>query len=317
MFSGLVVAASMSSLLVFPQVFLRSMGYGGIAAVLIAMVAAITVLPGDPGAPRAADRLRADCRGAGSGTCPSRPATTAGGPRLARGVMRHPIAVLAVTAVFLLVVASPFLGARWGGIDHRILPEDAPSRIAAEKLLEFGPETSFATAVLQDADAATVASYVADAEDVAGVRQVAVIDEEGGAALVRVVWDGNIQSEGSQDIVKDLRDVEPDTGTALVGGPTADTVDLISSVHGKLPLMGVIVLAVMMVLLFIAFGSLVLPIKAIVMNSFSIIASFGVVTWIFNDGHLSGAAGLHVARVPRGHHPDPDAGDPVRPVDGL
>jgi trehalose monomycolate/heme transporter len=291
MFSGLVVAASMSSLLVFPQVFLRSMGYGGIAAVLIAMVAAITVLPAI---------LVLLGRRIDWGRLPWRrkwdmpePAGDDGRwASLARGVMRHPIAVLTVTAVFLLVVASPFLGARWGGIDYQVLPEDAPSRIAADKLLEFGPETSFATAVLQDVGDATVTSYVTAAEDVSGVRQVAVIDEEEGAALVRVVWDGNIQAEGSQEIVKELRDVEPDTGTALVGGPTADTVDLISSVHGKLPLMGVIVIAVMMVLLFIAFGSLVLPIKAIVMNAFSIIASFGVVTWIFNDGHLSELLGF-------------------------
>ncbi len=290
MFSGLVVAASMSSLLVFPQVFLKSMGYGGIAAVVIAMVAAITVLPAI---------LVVLGRRIDSGRLPWRrkwnmpePAGDHGRwATLARAVMRHPIAVLTVTAVILLAVASPFLGAKWGGIDHRILPEDAPSRIAADKLLEFGPETSFATVVLQDVDSATVASYVA-AADVDGVRQVAVLAEDGDAALIRVLWSGNSQSESSQEIVEELRDVEPEAGTALVGGLTADTVDLISSVHGHLPLMGVIVLAVMLVLLFIAFGSLVLPLKAIVMNAFSVTASFGVVTWIFQDGHLSGLLGF-------------------------
>ncbi len=291
MFSGLVVAAAMASLLVFPQVYLQSMGYGGIAAVLIAMLAALTVLPAI---------LVLLGRRIDAGRLPWRrkwdmpePAGDDGRwATLARAVMRHPVAVLAVTAVVLLAVASPFLGARWGGIDHLILPEDAPSRIAAEKLLEFGPETSLASVVLQDVDAAAVASYVADADDVPGVRQVTVLAQEGDAALVRVAWEGNSQSEASQDIVKDLRDVEPDTGTALVGGVTADTVDLITSVHGHLPQMGAIVLAVMLVLLFIAFGSLVLPIKAVVMNAFSIIASFGVVTWIFNDGHLSGLLGF-------------------------
>jgi len=291
MFSGLVVAASMSSLLVFPQVFLRSMGYGGIAAVLIAMVAAITVLPAI---------LVLLGRRIDAGRLPWRrkwdmpePAGDDGRwADLARAVMRRPIAVLTVTAVILLAVASPFLGAKWGGIDHRILPEDAPSRIAADKLLEFGPETSIASVVLREVDDATVASYVDAAQDVDGVRQAVVLAEEGDAALVRVIWDGNSQAEASQEIVKDLRDLEPDTGTALVGGLTADTVDLISSVHGHLPLMGGIVLAVMLVLLFIAFGSLVLPIKAVVMNAFSITASFGVVTWIFNDGHLSGLLGF-------------------------
>ncbi|KAA1428881.1 efflux RND transporter permease subunit [Nocardioides antri] len=291
MFSGLVVAASMSSLLVYPQVFLRSMGYGGIAAVLIAMLAAITVLPAI---------LVLLGRRIDSGRLPWRRSWDMPEPAgddgrwatLARAVMRHPVAVLAVTAVILLAIASPFLGARWGGIDHRILPEDAPSRIAADELLAFGPETSLATAVLQDVDAGAVASYVTEAEGVDGVDQVTVLAQDGDAALVRVAWEGGSQSEPSQEIVADLREIEPETGSALVGGITADTVDLIDSVHGHLPLMGGIVLAVMLVLLFIAFGSLVLPIKAVVMNAFSITASFGVVTWIFNDGHLSGLLGF-------------------------
>ncbi|RHW26884.1 MMPL family transporter [Nocardioides immobilis] len=291
MFSGLVVAAAMSSLLVFPQVFLKSMGYGGIAAVLIAMLAAITVLPAI---------LVLLGRRIDSGRLPWRKGWDKPAPagddgrwaRLARGVMRHPIAVLTVTGVFLLLVASPFLGAKWGGIDHRILPEDAPSRIAADELLEFGPEKSVATAVLQDLDAAAVTSYVAEAKGVSGVEDAVVLGVEGDAALVRVVWEGNSQSEASQEIVKELREIDPETGSALVGGVTADTVDLIASVHGHLPLMGGIVIGVMLVLLFIAFGSLVLPIKAIVMNAFSITASFGVVTWIFNDGHLSGLLGF-------------------------
>ena len=163
MFSGLVVAASMSSLLVFPQVFLKSMGYGGIAAVLVAMLAALTVLPAI---------LVLLGRRIDSGRLPWRRKWDKPAPagddgrwaRLARAVMRHPIAVLTVTGVVLLVVASPFLGAKWGGIDHRILPDDAPSVIAADKLLEFGPETSLATAVLQDADAEAVQSYIAEAE---------------------------------------------------------------------------------------------------------------------------------------------------------
>ena len=78
----------------------------------------------------------------------------------------------------------------------------------------------------------------------------------------------------------------------LVGGLSADTVDLIDSVGAHLPWMGLIVALVMLVLLFVAFGSLVLPVKAVVMNLFSITASFGIVTWIFSDGHLSGLLGF-------------------------
>ena len=92
--------------------------------------------------------------------------------------------------------------------------------------------------------------------------------------------------------MESLREVRPGTGDVLVGGLTADTVDLIDSVAAHLPWMGLIVVAIMMVLLFLAFGSVVLPIKAIVMNLFSIGAAFGVITWIFSDGHLSGLLGF-------------------------
>ena len=140
---------------------------------------------------------------------------------------------------------------------------------------------------------------------------------EGDATLLRASWAGNSQSEESQAIVKEIREIDPASGTSLVGGLSADTVDLIASVGAHLPWMGLIVAGVMMVLLFIAFGSLVLPVKAIVMNLISITAAFGVVTWIFSDGHLSGLLGLHAAGLPRRDQPDPDAGHPVRAVHGL
>ncbi|MCM0620620.1 MMPL family transporter [Nocardioides sp. BSK12Z-4] len=90
--------------------------------------------------------------------------------------------------------------------------------------------------------------------------------------------------------------MEPASGEVLVGGLTASTVDLIDSVADLLPWMGVIVVLVMFVLLFLAFGSLVLPVKAVVMNLFSITASFGVITWIFADGNLADVLGF----VPQG-----------------
>src|SRR5213079_2864252 len=109
------------------------------------------------------------------------------------------------------------------------------------------------------------------------------------STLLRATWAGNSQSEASQALVEDIRAVGPASGDVLVGGQSASTVDLIDSVGSHLPLMGLIVAGVMLVLLFLAFGSLVLPVKAVVMNLFSITASFGVVTWIFADGHLADA----------------------------
>jgi trehalose monomycolate/heme transporter len=302
-FSGLTVAAALASLLIFPQSFLRSMGYGGIAAVMIAMLAALTVLPAT---------LKLLGRRVDAGRLPwrrHRPAAIADEhgwwARLARGVMRRPVIVIVVTVAVMLAIASPFLGVKWGSVDHRVLPDDAPAHIAADKLAsDFGQEQSTANLLLQGASEADVAAYTREVGAVDGIVAVQPVASENGATLLRAVWNGNSQTERSQDIVRDLREVDPDSGTALVGGLTADTVDLIDSVAAHLPWMGLIVVAVMLVLLFIAFGSLVLPVKAVIMNVVSITASFGVITWIFSDGNLSEFLGF----TPQGYL---DATNPI------
>lgn len=290
-FSALTVAAAMSSLLVFPQAFLKSIGYGGIAAVLVAMVAALTVLPATLALlGTKVDSLRIPFLQRGS--------TVESGHgwwyRLAQGVMRRPVLVAAGVVVVLLAVASPFLGVKWGSVDYRVLPADASAHQAADRLnTEFGPERSTANILLEGADRAAVTTYERALEAVDGVVDVRQVETEGDATLLRAAWEGNSQTGASQDVVRGLRAVpSPDGATARVGGLTADTVDLASSVKSHLPWMGLIVVVVMLLLLFMAFGSVVLPIKAVAMNFFSITASFGVVTWIFSDGHLSGLLGF-------------------------
>ena len=291
LFSGLTVAAAMSSLLVFPQIFLRSMGYGGISAVVIAMLAALTVLPA---------ALRLLGRRIDAGRMPwrrHRPVAVDDDhgwwARLAHAVMRRPVVTVVVVTAALLAVASPFLGVKWGSVDYRVLPDDASAHVAADKLnSEFGPEQSTANLLLQGVDRADVASYTRDIEAVDGITEVQRVETAGDTALLRAFWDGNSQSQQSQEIVRDIREVEPPEGEVVVGGLTADTVDLISSVGDHLPWMGLIVVSVMLVLLFLAFGSLVLPVKAVAMNAVSITASFGIVTWIFQEGHLSGLLGF-------------------------
>ena len=121
-------------------------------------------------------------------------------------------------------------------------------------------------------------------------------------SLVQASWAGNSQVEASQEVVRDLRAVVPPDGVSgQVGGSSADTVDLVHAIVTRLPWMGLLVAGVMFVLLFVAFGSLVLPAKAIVMNTVSIAASFGVVTWVFQEGHLVGAARVHRAGLSRRH----------------
>ncbi|MGA8846324.1 MAG: MMPL family transporter, partial [Nocardioides sp.] len=217
--------------------------------------------------------------------------------RLAHAVMRRPVLVVLATVAVLLAVASPFLGAKWGSVDYRVLPQSAPAHQAFETLnSDFGAEQSTANLLLTGASAAEVSAYRADVLAIDGVVDVADVAAEasvdGGVTLLRATWAGNSQGEYSQDLVESIREVTPGSGEVLVGGVSAETVDLIDSVAAHLPWMALIVVVIMMVLLFLAFGSVVLPLKAIVMNLFSIGAAFGVITWIFSDGHLSGLLGF-------------------------
>jgi trehalose monomycolate/heme transporter len=310
LFSGLIVASSLASLLIFPQSFLRSMGYGGVAAVLVAMVAALTLLPalltvlgsrieGGRMPWRASSRARAT----GSPDGAERDLTHAPGAwaRLAHSVMRRPVAYLLVIVVALMALGAPFLSARWGSTDQRVLPASAPSRVAADLAnREFGGETSTANIVVEGASASQLGTYIGRLGKLGGVASAALINEgatsgsgAGATSLVAVSWLGNSQTGASQQLVRNLRGVDPGSGaSALVGGTSANAVDLIDSIGAHLPWMGALVVAVMFVLLFVAFGSLVLPLKAVVMNVVSLGASFGVVTWIFQDGHLSGLLGF-------------------------
>ena len=310
LFSGLIVAASLASLLLFPQNFLRSMGYGGMAAVLVAMAAALTVLPALLGVlgPRIEFGRMPWRRGGRARVADSRVPDALHGTdrekvhgawaRLAHSVMRRPVVYLAAITVGLLALASPFAGARWGSVDERVLPATAPSHVGAQVQADlFGGRTSSAQVMVTGADPSQVSAYIERVRDVPGVatvQQVARKSVNGQqVTLVEAGWLGDSQTSQSQDVVRALRAVDPGgSATALVGGQTASAVDLIASIGQRLPWMALTVAAVMLVLLFVAFGSVVLPLKAIVMNAVSIGASFGVVTWIFQEGHLAGLLGF-------------------------
>jgi len=306
LFSGLIVAASNASLLIFPQNFLRSMGFGGVAAVLVAMVATLTLLPAlltvlGPRIETGRMPWRRGTRAQAAGRQrDARDLTHTGGAwaNLAHSVMRRPVAYVLVIVVALMALGAPFLSARWGSVDERVLPVTAPSRVAADLgSREFGGHTASANIVVEGADQEQLGAYVGRLAKVTGVQSARPIDQAtiGGSttSLVQVSWAGNSQAPASQQLVKELRAVDPGAGAkALVGGSSANAVDLVGSIGEYLPWMGVLVVAVMMILLFVAFGSVVLPLKAVVMNVVSLGASFGVVTWIFQDGHLSGPLGF-------------------------
>ncbi|MDQ3276533.1 MAG: MMPL family transporter [Actinomycetota bacterium] len=290
-FSGLTVAAALASLLLFPQNFLRSMGFGGMAAVLVAMVAALTVLPALFGVlGHRVDSLRVP----GLGRRRRAASDSGGWAAVARSVMRRPVLYVVAIVAALVALGSPFLHAEFGGVDARVLPDEAGSRIVAERLdADFPSAPGGAEVIVTGGTPSQLKDYAGALAAVGGVDGVRPVGSSGDTTLLEVAYAADPQSATARAVIEGVRAVDvPQGAQALVGGETATLVDLLDSLGGTLPWMGLTVALAMFVLLFAAFGSVVLPIKAILMNTVSILASFGVIVWIFQDGHLADLLGF-------------------------
>ena len=296
--SGLTIALALASLLIFPQVFLRSMGMGGVAAVLVAMLGALTVLPALLAiVGHRIDALRVPRR---RSRRPAREIDDGAWARLARSVMRRPWRYLGAVLVVLVVAALPFLDARFSGVDERVLPEGTEARTVGERIAEEFPGGSAApiqvfVADATDAEAQDLVDRIGSLTDVTN----AVIGERrSDTFLITVGYAGERTGDRAQDLVRSIRDLPTPAGTdVLVGGRTAADVDRLDSIGDRLPWMALIMAAVTFALLFLAFGSVLLPLKAVAMNLLSIGASFGALVWVFQDGHLSGVLDF----TPTGH----------------
>ena len=299
--SGITVALALTSLMLFPEDFLRSMGFGGVATVAVDMLAALTVLPALLAVlgPRVnALRIRRNV------DRPVRDESNGAWYRLAHSVMRRPAVYATVIVVGLLALGAPFLRISWGGTDARTLPAASTVRQVSEALDSQFPVNSTAPieALVTGARApAQFSAYLHRIGAIPGVTGAQVTGMMGGlggsggvvppgenAVRIDVGYRPAPVSAAARHIVTQTRDLAPPAGaTVLVGGTTAGLVDELASLGATLPWMALLTGVSTFVLLFLAFGSVVLPLKAIVMNVLSLSATFGVVVWIFQWGHLS------------------------------
>ena len=297
--SGVTVAVALTSLMLFRVDFLRSMGYGGVATVAVDVLAAVTVLPALLavfGPKVNALRIRRSVHR------PARDEASGAWYRLARSVMRRPIVYVTVITIALLALGAPFLRISWGGTDARALPAASTIRQVSQTLdSDFPVNSTNPIEALLTGPAATsqarLGTYTHDVEAIPGVTSARVTGLKAGVgpgrrdsvARVDIGYTPAPVSDAARHIVTEIRAIPVPSGTAvLVGGTTAGLVDELSSLGSTLPWMALLVCVSTFVLLFLAFGSVVLPLKAIVMNVLSLSATFGVVVWIFQWGHLSG-----------------------------
>jgi uncharacterized membrane protein YdfJ with MMPL/SSD domain len=290
LFSSLTVTAALASLLVFPQRFLYSMGLGGMLVSLVAASVALLVLPAvlallggrvNALSPRRLQRTaERDATQAQSGVW----------YRISRTVMRRPWRIAIASAATLIALGLPFTGIKFTSVDAMVLPDNTTARQVSDALERDFPraQTDPIYAVVESSRAdqagafAREAARLPDAETVAPPRRAA-----DGVWIVNVFSRVDPLTDRSQDLVRDLRQVDPGS-RAEVGGFTANFVDLKTSLVDHMPVaLGIIVVATMVVL-FLMTGSVVLPLKALVMNVLTLSAAFGILVFVFQDGRLEG-----------------------------
>jgi putative drug exporter of the RND superfamily len=283
-FSGLTVAASLAGLLVFADPFLRSMAYGGGAVVLIDMLAAVTLLPALLGLWGARVRPRARNAGARGGLFAA----------ISRLVQRRAVLIVVVVAVPLAVAATPFLHAHYQQPDARFLPAGAESRRLYETLeARFDPAVWVEPVVMvaeAGTDPAGLARVAAFGDRVAGLDGVRAVGEPRplaeGVTVVEVLPQGGGTDPAASRLVAEIRAL-PASFPVQVTGDAAELADYQATIAERLPLAAGLVVLATFVLLFLFTGSVVVPVKAIVMNVLSLGASFGALVWVFQEGHLA------------------------------
>ncbi len=282
-FSATMIVASLGGLLLFPQGFLKSVAFGAIATVALAALTAITILP----AMLSVLGKRIDMLGLKRMRKTKTTEEIESGPwgRLTRWVMRNPIKVTVPIVLGLLLITLPVGSIKFGGINETYLPPDNPTRVAQNVFDENFPSyrTEPLKIVLENAEGPQLGAVLREASNAPGLVERFAIDrnENGVAVLSAGLVDRNVSSPA----IDYIRSIDVPDGVRLsVGGTPAIEQDSIAALIDRLPLMATLVVLVTTLLMFLTFGSLVLPLKAILMTTLGLGATLGFLTFIFVDG---------------------------------
>ena len=329
LFSAMTVALSMVAMVLFPMYFLKSFAYAGIAVVVFAAVAAVVVAPA--AIALLGDRLdsldaRRLARRIFSRPDPVRkPIEQNFWYRSTKFVMRRAVPIGVAIVALLLVLGAPFLGIKWGFPDDRVLPQSLSAREVGDDL-----RTNFAvdsarnvTVVIPDTNGVTPADLDRYASALSQVPDVSSVSAPGGtfvggrnagspsaatgfkdgSAFLTVGSTAPLFSDASESQLDRLRAVPPPTGQHVqLTGVAQINRDSSEAITSRLPMVLGIIAVITFVLLFLLTGSVVLPLKALVLNVLSLTAAFGALVWIFQEGHLGAlgttSTGTLVANMP-------------------
>ncbi len=284
LFSGLTVAAAMAALIVMPQRFLYSMAVAGTAVALLSAAIALLVVPSI----LALLGTRIDALSIRRG--PAVSDTSDGWYRLARGVMRRPVAVALASSALMLVASAPLLWTTLTGPSAEAVPPGQPSYDAYRYVEAHYPrDVSEAVTVAVDGQAsrAQLAAFREQIEAVEGVQRgapFAAASEE--VAYANFALAGPALDGASQDSLRAIRSLQPPGGESLVSGNTARFIDQKESLASHAPVVVAIIALTTLVVLFLLTGSVLLPLKTLVMNALTLGATLGILVLAFQEGWL-------------------------------
>jgi RND superfamily putative drug exporter len=282
-YSGLTVVLTLISLTFFPQNFLKSMGYAGAAVVALAVLGALIPLPAilalmgskiNKGVVRKnAIVQKEDGRWA----------------RVARFVMRRPVSVVTASLAILFVMIAPITNIKFSQVDSGVLPKNDRAYIASQFIAdEFpGQESNPIEIVFPNGASQTeeINSFMTRVAATPGIIRVGQPEITGASARVVAIHSMQPRTSEGEDLIHKLRDLPSPEGT-LIGGAAADYADTQGAISRTLPAVIGWIMITVLLLLFAFTGSVLLPIKAVILNFTSLAATMGVLTWIFIDGNM-------------------------------
>ncbi|WP_336873431.1 MMPL family transporter [Rhodococcus qingshengii] len=295
-FSALLLMCAFAGTLVFPQSMLKSLGFGAMSAVAVAAAMSLTVLPAALallGHRISTWSWRTDAFEHGEARAQRFWGT------VTSAVLRRPGVIAAAIITALLLLAAPVTGIKLGDVDHTALPPSSSARIGAETVAAAFPAANSGVLILATGtdDSAPPSDAIAGLRGtvaaVDGVTNVAVVGANEAVTVLQAQLSVPDRSQATMAAVEDIRGLPAPDGVDLkIGGLSAITADGVDAIIDWLPVMIAIMAGATLLLMLLAFGSIVLPLKAIAVAFLSLGATFGILTLIFYDGHLSHLLGV-------------------------
>ena len=287
-YSGLTIVITLASLMLFPLMFLKSFGYAGVTVVIMAVLGSLVALPAllailgnriDKAVVRkSAITPKEDGRWA----------------QTARFVMRKPVSVVVLCLIALGVFAAPITNIVFSQVDSRVLPASNPAAYASQLITERfpGQEGNPIEIIIPGGSAKLeeIKNYTTEISKVKGVVRIGEPQVLGNDVRVIAIHDMGPRTPLAEVLIKEIRQI-PAPDQTLVGGVAADYADTQIGIARTMPWALTWIAAGVLVLLFLFTGSIILPIKAVILNILSLAATLGVITWIFVDGHLKWLVG--------------------------